>query len=968
MQLSKLSLSRGRLCANLLVSLGFAYPTIAPAFSLDTHLYVATKVLDDLQDGTVSICAGEELATAKPDSRCGRRYPVRPAIAAALKSNASAYLAGAMGPDVYPDFITSQVTVHPGIEHGWGTDDFLRHLLANAGSGADLAWTSGFASHASADIFAHSWVNHYAGGIFDLGAHSGSNEIEVRHFILERYIADRTPRVWSKYAEIPSAPHGFIADQLMLANPVSAQFKKNGATTAHIVAIEVLHENVGKLSQDALSISKKINEIAFVKLQPLESAKVQFKIAEEGLKIASKGLEEGENALRKRDELIASAERELINAAKIIDKNPGLIFGWRQQMETTKLAINAQESGVEGLRDAVRAATKVVEEAQKILNGIDSVLCEWLPWPFDDICELNPAYKSAEHALDLAKQALRVHENALNETLNLIAHLKRGYEELEQKVSQAEKAIAEARIAEQVVGAQLEIHRTQRKLEVESVRIARKGVDEATKVAQKAQELLEKLSRDLAPIVDLLARYNPIVLFLEHWHADLRRASMAFSGASQDVATHILAKKDGNALDPYVKWYQCWSPVLSAVPSEIPQTVCTANDIYKQLQDKLNSEINNVVDSLGSLGWLIAPNVKIQQEFEKKVQKPLENEVRKAATRAAVEIVAFLGNRELAELLELIASKDRITDERLNGIYATDDSNSRLLQIADVATRVRKDAGLSTDGDVVSEDRFPALYNAIVLSKLALLDADTLNVVFNDLARDVNPRAVPRKLFAEKPGQPFNLLLGGVASIDGNHQWQAVGLPYPVSSGQVSNWPGKSRFGRPGHSGAHSGFLLWGDVQAREVAFKTLFRGPLNPGLETHPAMVAAKYPFPSCDRNPFPSTTELSGVQAINDFTCRLTVANTDIQGWFPATTERRIGARELAHLNPWQLRIARNEIFARYGYTFGPQDLVHHFSVQPWYRPSDLPAQEILEKLSRTEWRNIALIRQAEGRLKAR
>lgn len=943
----------------------------APGFSLDTHLYIATKVLDDALSGSISVCVGEALASAKPGSRCARRYSIPTATLAALKSTPSAYLAGALGPDVFPDFITSQVTVHPGLEHGWGTDDFLRHLSAKAGGGADLAWVSGFLSHASSDVFAHSWVNYYAGGIFDISKHVESNEIEVRHFVLERYIADRTPRIWSKYAATPEAPHEFVADQLMLANPVSAQFKKAGPVTGHVVAIEVLHENVQKLYEDALAISKTINDIGAKKLQPLETAKAQLKLAEEGLKLADKGLEESENLLKKRDELIAAAEKALLDVARIIDENPGLITGWRQQMEAAKIALDATESGLEGLRDAARIAGDVFKEAEKALKAIEQYSCwqetifGWLGNWVKTTCELNPAYASAEASLKAAREVFNVKDRLLKEALNSIASLKKLREELDRKVAEAEKAIADAKIAQKTVGAQLEVHRAQRKLEADGVKAARKGVEEATKVAQQAQQLLDKLSKDLEPIIDLLARYNPIVLFLQHWAADIRRASIAFSGASQELAVNILDKKGGNALESYIKWYQCWSPVLGAVPSEVPQTICTAKEIYTDLHDKLTSEINKVVDSLGSLGWLIAPNVKVQQEFEKKVRKPLEKEVKKAVGHAAGEVVAFLANRQLADLLELIGSKDRVTDARLNGIYATDDSKSRLLEMADVAARVRRDAGLTGENDYVSEDRFPALFNAIVLSKLSLLDADTLNAVYNDLALEADPQAKPRKLFTSTAGQPFNILQGAVLSIDGNQQWQAIGLPYPVSSGKAKGWPDQSRFGRPGSAGSHSGFLLWGDSRARETAFKQLFKGPLNPGMESHPAMVS-NYPFPSCDRHPFPSTTRPDGSRADDDYTCRLMAGGQEIRGDYPALSERVVKPRELAQLGLWELRIARNEIFARHGYRFGPDELERHFAAQSWYRASDAPPREVVEALSKTEWNNIVRMQRREAQLR--
>jgi YARHG domain len=405
--------------------------------------------------------------------------------------------------------------------------------------------------------------------------------------------------------------------------------------------------------------------------------------------------------------------------------------------------------------------------------------------------------------------------------------------------------------------------------------------------------------------------------------------------------------------------------VLGAVPSEVPQTICTAKDIYTDLHDKLTSEINKVVDSLGSLGWLIAPNVKVQQEFEKKVRKPLEKEVKKAVGHVAGEVVTFLANRELANLLELIGSTDRITDARLNGIYATDDSKSRLLEMADVAARVRRDAGLNGENDNVSEDRFPALYNAIVLSKLALLDADILNAIYHDLALEIDPQAQPRKLFTATAGQLFNILQGAVSSIDGNQQWQAIGLPYPVSSGKAKGWPEQSRFGRPGSVGSHSGFLLWGDSRARETAFKQLFKGPLNPGMESHPAMLS-NYPFPACERHPFPSTTRPDGSRAEEDYTCRLMTGGQEKRGNYPALSERVVKPRELAQLGLWELRVARNEIFARHGYRFGPHELERHFAAQSWYSASDAPSGEIVGALTAMEWHNLARIARREDQLR--
>lgn len=47
----------------------------------------------------------------------------------------------------------------------------------------------------------------------------------------------------------------------------------------------------------------------------------------------------------------------------------------------------------------------------------------------------------------------------------------------------------------------------------------------------------------------------------------------------------------------------------------------------------------------------------------------------------------------------------------------------------------------------------------------------------------------------------------------------------------------------------------------------------------------------------------------------------------------ERYIDKSELTSLNQWQLRLARNEIYARYGYTFEDEELRKYFLDKSWY-----------------------------------
>jgi YARHG domain len=77
-----------------------------------------------------------------------------------------------------------------------------------------------------------------------------------------------------------------------------------------------------------------------------------------------------------------------------------------------------------------------------------------------------------------------------------------------------------------------------------------------------------------------------------------------------------------------------------------------------------------------------------------------------------------------------------------------------------------------------------------------------------------------------------------------------------------------------------------------------------------------------------------------------------------FPDSDRRVLSSSELARLSKFQLRIARNEIYARRGRFFVSLDLQQHFGRFPWYRPyTKEPA------LSAIEQRNVTLIQQVEN-----
>ena len=85
----------------------------------------------------------------------------------------------------------------------------------------------------------------------------------------------------------------------------------------------------------------------------------------------------------------------------------------------------------------------------------------------------------------------------------------------------------------------------------------------------------------------------------------------------------------------------------------------------------------------------------------------------------------------------------------------------------------------------------------------------------------------------------------------------------------------------------------------------------------------------------------------------------NSAISGRFPHASERLLTASDLQYLSKEDLRIMRNEIFARHGYIFQTQAMKTYFQNQSWYSPR---YNNVNSMLSSIEQKNIALIQRYE------
>lgn len=86
---------------------------------------------------------------------------------------------------------------------------------------------------------------------------------------------------------------------------------------------------------------------------------------------------------------------------------------------------------------------------------------------------------------------------------------------------------------------------------------------------------------------------------------------------------------------------------------------------------------------------------------------------------------------------------------------------------------------------------------------------------------------------------------------------------------------------------------------------------------------------------------------------------------GW---TADRKIKYSDIKNLSKTDLRIMRNEIYARHGWVFKSKDLQNYFAKTAWYKPAGSYAnrnwvnKQVLRKISELEKQNAAFIKKYE------
>jgi hypothetical protein len=146
----------------------------------------------------------------------------------------------------------------------------------------------------------------------------------------------------------------------------------------------------------------------------------------------------------------------------------------------------------------------------------------------------------------------------------------------------------------------------------------------------------------------------------------------------------------------------------------------------------------------------------------------------------------------------------------------------------------------------------------------------------------------------------------------------------------------------------------FGPVWGKEGTFD-----PNDPYLASKPAEFTNEKTADNSLQNTEPTQPEVqstnvspSGQSSYN--------SNSAFPGRFPQASERLLTDSDLRYLSKNDLKIMRNEIFARYGYIFQTTEMKQYFQNQSWYTPQ---RSDVTDKLSNIEIKNIDLIKRYEN-----
>lgn len=827
---------RGILLGSVL--LGSAQANQAAAFGLNTHLWIAQQIIDDLDDNCRTQIGLEKARLPKDVCQSIRDYP-------------DYFLAGAIGPDGFPDIIAGQTVVHPGVENGWKTSDWLNHLYQKASSGKELAFAAGYLVHAASDTFAHTYVNNYAGDEFSI---ADERRVEIRHFVLEKYIDTRLPQSEVNVQKL-KVPAKFLRDNLIYHKSAAVNSARSGIAL-HIPAMYTVKESVGQMADAVDDLEDSIASIVAA-LIPIEAQfeidirdlKVDLGFLKEALKLQERKLAEEKKALDAAKRGLDSAINDAENNANIIIDYQNSIIDADNKINSIRNAADRARNSLGGLEDRLN---NIKRQVDNLADQVANVVCSppfGVPTP--RVCD---RYDDAKKARDRARAALReAKDNIAKESTRVAAQTAIKVDEIRKK-GEAEALTAGFAGARRDARAAYDLANTKYQAELDLTVNSRKAVADTEVAIAVFQEQLAEIQFGKEDLEKLLAHLDLISGPLKNWETGVDKASEAFINTSLVVAKKMATSEEG-AVGEYVEWFGCHGVAFMGIPHQVGEASCFARDSLAQIQKDFDEFVVNSHPE---------PIKSVMQDFADLKEEFRGNLTREVET-AGIELAKFASpDGTTGDFIELIVRPEYATKSKLNEVFrsAADANGKKLLKFENVSDEIDKDIGLAND--TLNPKRFKALNYAVKFSQLSLLSQAGLERFVWKMGGPSN------NLGNFQNGKRQSILIESLRSIDGNHQWQPYGLPYPRSSGDAEPVKASERnFGWGPLNSDRKGLSLFIDEGLRRSVFLSLFPDPMAGQILARPELAAANYGFPACARNPFPVAFESDGTAAERDHLC---------------------------------------------------------------------------------------------------
>lgn len=803
MPITSLSDLRSRLARALIIvgsTLTFSLVAPAPlhAFKVDLHIWIAQQILDDAGDGYLEFrYAGE---------RRDVLIPLPADVARALRVAPEYFRMGSVGPDAFPDVLVGQFVLHPGVKGGWGTAEWLRHLRSVALSDQELAFVMGLFCHAAADVFAHSYVNRYAGDVFDIEHNPTAAR---RHVLLESFLSAYTPPLRDArgpldYRKAVSRPDGglalpeeFVRERMFFEAVTIEQLARSGKVP-HVPLIAALRAR----------LRESVSENGFVSQIEDAAGRLSMQI------------------WTNIDVTDAQARQIREYGERIHDMADGSEFSIDVMDGLDKAIYQGHLFAKDELKDKLAAFNSMLDSygtIHKKLLEAEAKILEKLPLP---TIRTNPRHLCKEGCprpdfFELCTKACDFWPDNVegpNPAYALALEARRKARELEADILENHERPARKALVESAVKA---------------MEVVSKAIDAKLEANLLAKEYFKPNQAE-----------TPLRRYLTAWQKGVEEAMAKLAVANGETIVNLTDHDHPAPLRPLQDWFDCFAPAIQGIPLMASTGVCKMRTAFIDVKHAFDEFERELAKVLPVTREIVEMKDRARAELEK-----LKQTVGKEVT-----------DRILAELDKVVhadavmwkkALTEPATPQTLRDEFSRDPSGRGLLVIPDIAARIHAEMKLKKGRFDAGE--FPVVRDAIVLAMMATLDADGLRKLA--LYGGVRQSTFGEYLYPDDRANGENVLYGFARSIDGNHQWQRLAPPHPRVDGydqaelRTRALDDAAGFTYVDDSCTPSlGMRLWTDPYARMKMFYRLFKGPLVPGVDA-PESLGAGFPAVLQDR-----------------------------------------------------------------------------------------------------------------------